>query len=314
MAKTVRLKCARCARAPGPNEDGLMLCKCKGRRYCNKACRKADEKTHAPDCNTIEILAKPGNMARAVDMIKLRDRSSSEAAKQENVVFHLILVIREPRRQKQARYIGPFLEFDSLEQKIQETVRDFDSVIPSAAFLSELLNSPVGGLAGVEEVRIPLAGLQNIIYLQVPFEKRPYIKYCYRNTLWSLRKLLYVVVIDIPRSQMTRHEKEDRYVSKVEVFGTFGSLLAANACVSALVERWNKEKGYEATPIPVKPNSVQGVQTSRRKGTEMKRVRIVTRTLLQAGATKGTDGETTAIRPQGRNDFAKRIRVVEHTD
>ncbi|KAF1969327.1 hypothetical protein BU23DRAFT_242320 [Bimuria novae-zelandiae CBS 107.79] len=95
MAKTVRFRCAlaSCARISSANEDGLVLCKCKGRYYCNKTCRKANSGIHDPDCKTIEYLANPKNISTADRMIILRDPASGELAKRSDVLYHLILVI-----------------------------------------------------------------------------------------------------------------------------------------------------------------------------------------------------------------------------
>ncbi|KAJ4349396.1 uncharacterized protein N0V89_008011 [Didymosphaeria variabile] len=319
MAETDRLKCAKCARVPGgPNcFDGLILCKCKGRYYCNKACREVDADVHGPDCKTIEYLAQPEDMFNAPDMIKCRDKTSTEIARQEDVVYHLILVVHFGEKPKRARYIAPFVELAGLEQKIQEKVQDdFSTVIPSGAFLSELLHAPVSGLAGVEEVHIPFHGLEGSITFLIQYEKQNYIKYCYRSSAWSFEKLLYTVVVDIPKVGTRPHEIRGQYVTKVEVEATFGSMVSAVACVKAMVDRWNKEKGkYEGKIIPVDHDSVRGVMISSKiKIIELKHVRIITRTLWQAGALKGSNGKAIMVGCQDRDGFAQRRRTVEHTE
>ena len=111
----VHLKCAVCARVPGPDEDVLLvLCKCKGRYHYKKACRVKD-KVHVPDYDTTQYLAKPKIMTFAKEMIKRRDKETSELTKQDNVLYHLILRIGFWRKPKRSRYIGVFVELAGLE-------------------------------------------------------------------------------------------------------------------------------------------------------------------------------------------------------
>jgi hypothetical protein len=251
-------------------------------------------------------------MATAPDMIKTRDKMSAEIARQEDVIYHLILVINIAGQPKRARYIAPFVELASLEQKIQETVQDFSTVIPSGAFLSELLHAPVVGLAGVEEVRIPFHGLDGSISFLVQYEKMAYIKYCYRRRHWTFEKLLYTVVVDTPKKRTDEHEKEEQYVTKVEVEATFSSWDSAVACVEAMVDRWDKEMGkYQGKVISVDRNSMRGVMISPKHKMEVKHVRIITRTLWQAGALKETNGKAVMAQRKDRNGFPKRTRMVE---
>ncbi|KAF2439348.1 hypothetical protein P171DRAFT_436046 [Karstenula rhodostoma CBS 690.94] len=295
--------------------DGLVLCKCKGRYYCNKACRQADKNLHGPECKTIEYLAEPGDMAIAPTMIKPRDKGSAEIARQEDVIYHLTLVVHFAKQPKRARYITPFVELSGLEQKIQETVRDFSTVIPSGASLSELLNAPVSGLAGVEQVHIPCHGLEGSISFLIHYEKQNYIKYCYRSNFWSFGKLLYTVVVDTLKIRTDDQEKDEQYMTKVEVEATFASMDSAVECVSALVDRWDKEMGkHQGKIISVDRKSMCGVMISPNKKTELKHARIITRTLWQAGALNGKGGKAIMVVPEDRNSFAKRTRMMEHTE
>ncbi|KAL1610797.1 hypothetical protein SLS60_002468 [Paraconiothyrium brasiliense] len=314
--KTALLKCAKCARVPGARNrfDGLVLCKCKGRYYCNNTCREADADVHGPDCKTIEYLAQPEDMINAPDMIKRRDKASAEMAKQDDVIYHLVLEIHMSGKPKRARYIAPFVELAGLEEKIQETIQDgFKTVVPSGAFLSELLHAPVSGLAGIEEIRIPFHGLEGSIAFHIHYEKANYIKYCYRSCFWSFDKLLYTVVIDTPKVSSRPHEIRSQFVTEVEVEATFGSMVSAVACVKAIVNRWNNEtSNYESKTIPVDQDSVRGVMTSSRMKTiELKHVRIITRCLLQAGGLKGSNGKAIMMGCQDRDGFAKRKWVAK---
>lgn len=250
-------------------------------------------------------------METAREMIKPRDRASEEIVKQQDVIFHLILVIRGAEGWQRARYIAPFVELGSLEQKIQETVQDFDTVVPSGAFLSELLHSPVCGMPGVEELRIPLVELEGSITFIIPYEKEKYTKHCYRNLIWSFDKLLYTVVIDTPKTRTDKYDNEEQYVTSVEVEATFASLNSAVGCVNEVVARWNKEKGdTKAEAFPVERDSRRGVLFTSDQKTELKHVRIITRDLWQAGALKSTKGSAIVLPPEDRSGFTTRRRVT----
>ncbi|KAL5386165.1 hypothetical protein DPSP01_004249 [Paraphaeosphaeria sporulosa] len=144
---------------------------------------------------------------------------------------------------KRGRYIAPFIEPAGLEQNIQETVQDFKTVVPSGAFLSGLLNTPVTGLADAAEVHTPLHELEGSISSPIQHETQNYIKYCYQTEFWSFEKLLYTVVVDTPNTRIGKHKKAYQYVSKVEVQASFACLEAAVACISTMVDRWEKDMG-----------------------------------------------------------------------
>lgn len=250
-------------------------------------------------------------MAFVPHMIEARDKASARFARADEGIYHLTLVVYFPEEPKRARYIGPFVELAGLEQKIQETAQDFNTVIPSGAFLSEMLNAPVSGLSGIEEVHIPFRGIEGSVSFYIKYEKQTYIKTFIQGGSWSFEKQLYTVVVDTLKIWTNDYETDEQYVAKVEAEATFSKMSSAVARVNDIVNQWDKEVGNEGKIIPVDDDSVRGVMTSSRDDTELKRVHIITRTLWQAGALKGAGVQATMMAPGDRDGFAKRTLLTD---
>ncbi|KAF2242197.1 hypothetical protein BU26DRAFT_524390 [Trematosphaeria pertusa] len=309
-------KCATCGRVPNAGEEGLMLCgQCKGRRYCDETCRSADWTNHKSDCNTVVLLAKPKPTSYMADFVKARDPDSTARAKDPDTMYHLKMTT--PWARSRARYLGAFINLEGVQAKIQDTVEDLNSVVPSPAFLSGLLDSPRHGLGGVQELRIPLVGLDKCVKFQIKLENNPYIKYCVRSGAWSAQKALYTVVVEtLELRKNTTNGVEERYIADIEVDATFASAVVANDRVKAVAKKWKDKRPGRVELRQKGQDHTTGVAYDKAMGGEKVRcVSIVTKLLMQAGAVDGAEAQG-GDRPPKRKLVAptlpsKRLRIGE---
>jgi hypothetical protein len=201
-----------------------------------------------------------------------------------------------------------------MEHRVQEKVEQYTTIIPSGRFLKGLLDSPSVGLAGVEQLRVPMMNSydgHDAIRFDFTYEHSGYIHSCIRKRLWSMQKLLYVVLIEQLKTGVISDytgEKAD-YIASVQLTMTYPSLEAANATVATWVQRWNDKHPGSAVFLP-DGKEMQAIKFPR-KGKAKKRVSILINTIFEAGARQASDGWAVDVAPESELGYKTRVHILE---
>lgn len=199
--------------------------------------------------------------------------------------------------------VGVFVELAIMEQAIQRCLTFSDTVLPSPAFLSELLDTPSYNLADISKVRIPLRRLDGHISFHIDNEPATAIRQCYNLRLYDFEDKLYMVLIEI-QAWAPGLLRKKKIVANILVEETFHELDKANDWVKAVVERWKRRNPRHRSrlmttnngPVGSCPLSLWGRERPFAPDYDGKVVYIVARSLWEAGALQARDGCTATMR------------------